>query len=93
MICFADNQLERLIARLAAFHPRYIFTTTVTSQWKLWHGRLNEGAFFERHGYIETRRHWLPEWPGGDTLRDLALPKRYWVNLSVRLYEPAEPVS
>jgi SAM-dependent methyltransferase len=86
--CFDDGQLDQLLERLAALSPRYIFTTTVTSQWQMWRGRLNEGEFFARHGFQETERHWLPERLSLDPLSALVLPRRYWTNLSVRLYQP-----
>ncbi|MDA1310154.1 MAG: class I SAM-dependent methyltransferase [Proteobacteria bacterium] len=87
--CFNDDELDRLVGGIAAFSPKYIFTTTVTSRWKMWHGRLNEADFFARHGFRETERHWLPEKPSLNPLSALALPRRYWANLSVRIYQPS----
>jgi len=87
--CFDDIQLDRLIARIADLSPRYIFVTTVTRRWRLWNGRPDEEVFFERRGFKETQRHWLPETAPSDRAAAMLLPRRYWTNLSARLYEPA----
>lgn len=85
--CFDDSQLNEVLGRLARFGPRFIFTTTVTRRWDMWHGRQDEEMFFQRHGYREVARHLLAEPLTDDAFATLLLPRRYWTNLSARIYQ------
>jgi SAM-dependent methyltransferase len=84
--CFDDAQLDDVLGRLAGLAPRFIFSTTVTRHWDMWHGRQDEEAFFLRHGYREVERHLLPETLTEDPFATLLLPRRYWTNHSARIY-------
>jgi hypothetical protein len=85
---FEDKQLDRVLARVRELAPRYLFVTTVSRRWRLWYGRPNEHEFFERAGFREIRRHWMPEIMPKDSGVALLLPKRYWTNPSARIYRP-----
>jgi len=83
---FEDEQLERVLEGLAALAPRYILVTTVTRRWRLWHGRRDEPAYFERNGFREIRSHWLPEVLPPVPAIALLAPRRYWTNTSLHVY-------
>ncbi|MDG2285893.1 MAG: class I SAM-dependent methyltransferase [Alphaproteobacteria bacterium] len=83
---FEDAQLERVLEGLAELSPRYVFVTTVTRRWRLWHGRPDEKTYFERNGFREIRRHWLPEVLPSNPGMALLAPKRYWTNTSLHIY-------
>ena len=83
---FEDEQLQRVLEGLAELAPRYVFVTTVSRRWRLWHGRSDESDFFERNGFQEIRRHWLPERLPSEAGMALLFPKRYWTNTSLHVY-------
>jgi len=83
---FDDQQLERVLAGLGELAPRYVFVTTVSRRWRLWHGRPDERTYFERNGFREIRRHWLPEVFPSEPGMALLAPKRYWTNTSLHIY-------
>jgi SAM-dependent methyltransferase len=85
--CFTDEQRDIVLPRIASIGARYIFQTNVTRKWALWHGRDDDPERFAALGYREISRTPTPELLGPENARFLVLPRKYWTNPTVHIYE------
>jgi SAM-dependent methyltransferase len=87
--CFDDSQLKRLLNGVSNLAPKYIFTTTVSRRWSMWHGRDNEVELFAHFGYHQIHHTWVPDHLALTARHLLVAPRKYWTNLAVRIYRRA----
>ena len=86
-MAFDDPQLDCLLSKIAALGPATIAEVCPVERWSYAFGRSDLTPHFARHGYRAAVHGWLPETATAETLRHLALPRKYWVATRYYIFE------